>query len=51
MVPFHSYPPYASLIEPEKPSLSRYIDLLNFTGTDINEVAGFAQLLRGIRYY
>jgi predicted ATPase len=48
---FQKLKPNGKLIEPEKPSLSRYIDLLNLTGANINEVAGLAQLLRGIRYY
>jgi len=39
------------LIEPEKPSLTRYIDFLNLTGVDTHEVSGLDKLLRGIRYY
>ncbi|MCK5522042.1 MAG: AAA family ATPase [Thiomargarita sp.] len=48
---FQELKPNGKIIEPEKPSLSRYIDLLNLTGADIKEVAGLAKLLRGIRYY
>lgn len=41
------------LIDPEKPSLLRYIDFLNMTNTQAgtHEVVGLDHLLRGIRYY
>ncbi|KHD11061.1 hypothetical protein PN36_11380 [Candidatus Thiomargarita nelsonii] len=48
---FQELKPNEKLIEPEKPSLTRYIDFLNMTGAGTHEVAGLAQLLRGIRYY
>jgi predicted ATPase len=48
---FQELKPNGKLIEPEKPSLTRYIDFLNLTGTATHEVAGLDQLLRGIRYY
>ncbi len=48
---FQERGPNGKLIEPEKPSLTRYIDFLNLMGTDTHEVAGLDQLLRGIRYY
>lgn len=41
------------LIDPEKPSLTRYIDFLNMTDlkSSTHEITGLDQLLRGIRYY
>jgi predicted ATPase len=43
--------PNGKLIEPEKPSLVRYIDFLNLTGVATHEVSSLDKLLRGIRYY
>ncbi len=43
--------PNGKLIEPEKPSLARYIDFLNLTGVGTHEVTSLDKLLRGIRYY
>jgi len=48
---FQEIKPNEKLIEPEKPSLTRYIDFLNLMGAGTHEVAGLDQLLRGIRYY
>ncbi len=48
---FQELKPNEKLIEPEKPSLTRYIDFLNLIGAGTHEVAGLDQLLRGIRYY
>ncbi len=46
-----AFKPNGKLIEPEKPSLARYIDFLNMTCVGTHEVTGLDKLLRGIRYY
>ena len=48
---FQEIKPSGKLNEPEKPSLTRYIDFLNLMGAGTHEVAGLDKLLRGIRYY
>lgn len=48
---FQALKPNGKLIEPEKPSLARYIDFLNLASIDTHEVTGLDKLLHGIRYY